>query len=165
MAKKSAIYDEYIITQEDNGSIRVCQIFDNVIGSLREAAAAVKFKFDPKWNTQTFGREMVKAFGDGTTANVDEYTIVRRDNGSIETYRVHGNTIKVLRKIGEMLGLAQQPTWFTRMYGSKIIDFINGDYKPEVEEVEVGLVATPEMSTLDLQKAFEAMFGGHLRIK
>ena len=165
MAKKSAIYDEYIITQEDNGSIRVCQIFDNVIGSLREAAAAVKFKFDPKWNTQTFGREMVKAFGDGTTANVDEYTIVRRDNGSIETYRVHGNTIKVLRKIGEMLGLAQQPTWFTRMYGSKIIDFINGDYKPEVEEVEVGLVATPEMGTLDLQKAFEAMFGGHLRIK
>jgi len=167
MAKKSAISGEYIITQEDNGTIKVCQIFDNVIGSLREAAAAVKFKYDPAWNTQRFGRELIKAYGDGTTAEVDEYTIIRRDSGAIETYRMHGNTIKSLRAIGAEIGLPQGEKWNTRQYGSKIIDFVNGDYIPGTpeEEVEEGLVVTPEMTTLELQKAFETIFGGHLRIK
>ncbi len=41
MVKKSAISGEYIITIEDSDAVRVCQIFDNVIGSLREAAKSV----------------------------------------------------------------------------------------------------------------------------
>ena len=39
MAKKSAISGEYIITVEDSGTVRVCKIYDNVIGSLPEKAA------------------------------------------------------------------------------------------------------------------------------
>lgn len=52
MAKKSAISGEYIITVEDSGTVRVCKIYDNVIGSLREIAEAQNFTIDPKWNTQ-----------------------------------------------------------------------------------------------------------------
>ncbi len=58
MAKKSAISGEYIITVEDSGSVRVCKIYDNVIGSLREIAATKNFEIDPKWNTQETGREI-----------------------------------------------------------------------------------------------------------
>ncbi len=166
MAKKSAISGEYIITQEDNGSIRVCQIFDNVIGSLRAAAAAVKFAYDKNWNTQQFGNKLVKEFGDGVTANIDEYTIVRRGNGSIESYRVHGNTIKVLREIGENAGYPYQDGWNTRQYGSRLIDHVNGDMDPADDEpVEDGLVIDPAMTVQQLSDAFKALFGGHLRIK
>lgn len=167
MALKSAISGEYIITVEDNGSVRVCQIFDNVIGSLREAAASVKFTVDPKWNTQDFGRKLVKEFGDGSTASVGEYTIVRRDSSSIESYRVHGNTIAVLRKIAAEVGLSPKANWNTRTLGSKLVDFIEGNYNPAEDDVivEDGIVVRPDMTTLELQSKFEEMFGGHLRIK
>ena len=65
MAKKSAISGEYIITVEDSGTVRVCKIYDNVIGSLREIAEAQNFTIDPKWNTQETGRRICKEFGDG----------------------------------------------------------------------------------------------------
>ena len=60
MAKKSAISGEYIITVEDSGTVRVCKIYDNVMGSLREIAATRDFTIDPKWNTQDTGRHIVK---------------------------------------------------------------------------------------------------------
>lgn len=126
MAKKSAIAGEYIITQEDSGSIRVCQIFDNVKGSLREAAAAVGFEYDKDWTTQQFGRKIINEYGDGKTADVGEYTFVRRDSGSIESYRVHGNTKDVLRTICENVNLPYDNNWTTRQMGSKLIDFIEG---------------------------------------
>lgn len=167
MAKKSAISGEYIITIEDSDAVRVCQIFDNVIGSLREAAKSVKFAYDSNWNTQQFGQKLVKEFGDGETANVGEYTIVRRSSGAIESYRVHGNTIAVLRKIAAEAGLSVKPHWNTRTLGSRLVDFIDGDYDPSQDDevVEDGIVARPDMTTLQLQKSFEDMFGGHLRIK
>ena len=59
MAKKSAISGEYIITVEDSGSIRVCRIYDNVIGSLREICQKEGMEIDPKWNTQDAGRKLV----------------------------------------------------------------------------------------------------------
>lgn len=151
MAQKSAISGEYIITIEDSGTARVCQIFDNVIGSLREAASSVKFAFDPKWNTQQFGQKLVKEFGDGTTANVGEYTIVRRSTGAIESYRVHSNTIAVLRKIASEVGLAPKPNWNTRTLGSNLIDFIEGNYNPSDEDViiEDSIVARPSMTTIE----------------
>ena len=166
MAKKSAISGEYIITQEDNGTIRVCQIFDNVKGSLREASKSVGFEYDPNWTTQQFGNKLVKEFGDGHTAEVGEYTIVKRDSGSIESYRVHGNTIAVLRKIAAEAGLKADPKWNTRTFGSVLIDFVNGDYNPDaVEEIVVGLEVRPDMTVQQLSDAFREMFGGHLRIK
>ena len=99
MAKKSAISGEYIITEEDSGAIRVCQIYDNVIASLRQCAKEVGFSFDSKWDTQHFGRKLIAEFGDGSTAEIGEYTISRDSSGHIDSYRVFGNTIAILRKI------------------------------------------------------------------
>ena len=167
MAIKSAISGEYIITQEDNGSIRVCQIFDNVKDSLREASKSVGFKFNPDWNTRQFGKNLVNEYGDGSgnTANVGEYTIVIRDSGSVETYRVHGNTIAALRKVASENDFKTDNKWNTRTLGSKLIDFVNGDYNPEEEIEEVTFRVKPEMSIKELQDNFKEMFGGHLRIK
>ena len=77
MAKKSAISGEYIITEEDSGTIRVCKIYDNVIGSLREVAEKVGFEIDPKWNTRQAGANLIKAHGESNMAEIGEYTIVK----------------------------------------------------------------------------------------
>ncbi|MDE6466254.1 MAG: hypothetical protein K2L44_06070, partial [Duncaniella sp.] len=65
MAKKSAISGEYIITVEDSGTVRVCKIYDNVIGSLREIAATKNFEVNPNWKTREFGRRNGREFGGG----------------------------------------------------------------------------------------------------
>ena len=125
MAKKSAISGEYIITIEDNGTVRVCKIFDNVRGSLRECAEAKNFEYDPEWTTRQFGNKLVKEFGDGKIAEIGEYTITKRDSGSIESYRVYDNTIGALREIAESIGFEYDPNWTTRQFGSKLVDNIN----------------------------------------
>lgn len=164
MAIKSAISGEYIITVEDSGSIRVCQIYDNVIGSLRECADAVGFKYDKGWNTQDFGKKLVNEYGDGSSAEIGEYTITRSGSGHIDSYRVFGNTIAVLRKIAVQTGLNVQADWNTRTLGSKLIDFVNGvEDAGEVEDY--GFSITPEMTTVELFNSFTKEFGGHLRIK
>lgn len=166
MEKKSAISGEYIITQEQNNSIRVCRIYDNVIASLREAAKSMNFKFDPDWNTRQFGANLIKAFGQGNVAAVGEYNIVKRDNGSIETYRVYGNTIAALREIAANAGFTYPQTFNTRTLGSKLIDFLNGNTSAAEEEVEEDVLSiTPDMKVAELQDKFMEMFGGHLRIK
>lgn len=125
MAKKSAISGEYIITVEDSGTVRVCKIFDNVKGSLRECAQTVGFEYDPKWTTQQFGSKIIKEYGDGKIAEIGEYTITKRDSGSIESYRVYDNTKGALREIAESIGFVYDPTWTTRQFGSKLVDEIN----------------------------------------
>lgn len=126
MAKKSAISGEYIITVEDSGTVRVCKIYDNVMGSLREIAATRDFTIDPKWNTQDTGRHIVKEFGDGKIAEVGEYVITRRDSGKIETYRTYANTMEALREIAQNVGFEINEKSNTRQNGSKLVDFING---------------------------------------
>ncbi|MCM1036229.1 MAG: hypothetical protein NC406_02740 [Bacteroides sp.] len=125
MAKKSAISGEYIITQEDNGTIRICKIYDNVIGSLRECADAQGFQYDPKWNTRQFGAKLIEQYGEGNIAEIGEYTIVKRDSGSIETYRTYANTIGAIREIAGAIGFEINEKSNTRQNGSKLIDFIN----------------------------------------
>lgn len=125
MAKKSAISGEYIITVEDSGTIRVCKIFDNVKGSLRECAQTVGFEYDPNWTTQQFGSKLIKEYGDGKIAEIGEYTITKRDSGSIESYRVYDNTKGALREIAESIGFEFDPNWTTRQFGSKLVDEIN----------------------------------------
>ena len=125
MAKKSAISGEYIITVEDSGTIRVCKIFDNVKGSLRECAQTVGFEYDPNWTTQQFGSKLIKEYGDGKIAEIGEYTITKRDSGSIESYRVYDNTKGALREIAETIGFEFDPNWTTRQFGSKLVDEIN----------------------------------------
>lgn len=125
MAKKSAISGEYIITVEDSGTVRVCKIFDNVMGSLREIAEMKGFSIDPKWNTQETGRRIVKEFGDGTLAEIGEYVVTRRASGKIETYRTYANTMGALREIAAATGFEINEKSNTRNNGSRLVDFIN----------------------------------------
>lgn len=125
MAKKSAISGEYIITVEDSGAIRVCKIFDNVKGSLRECAQTVGFEYNPNWTTQQFGSKLIKEYGDGKIAEIGEYTITKRESGSIESYRVYDNTKGALREIAETIGFEFDPSWTTRQFGGKLVDFLN----------------------------------------
>lgn len=127
MAKKSAIAGEYIITQEDNGSIRAHRIYDNVKGSLREIAESKGFAYDTNWTTRQFGTKLIKELGEGNMAEVGEYTIVRSDSGSIETYRHYGNTKGALREIAESINFKYEPTWNTQTFGSKLIDYVNSN--------------------------------------
>ena len=126
MAKKSAISGEYIITVEDSGSVRVCKIYDNVKGSLREIAEMNNFEVDPKWTTHELGRRIVREFGDGTMAEIGEYVVNRMSSGKIETYRTYANTKGGLREIAANVGFAFDDNWTTRQLGSKLVDFING---------------------------------------
>ncbi len=125
MAKKSAISGEYIITVEDSGTVRVCKIYDNVMGSLREVAESKGFAIDPKWNTQETGRRIVNEFGDGKMAEIGEYVVTRRDSGKIETYRTYANTLGALREIAAQIGFEINEKSNTRQNGSKLVDFIN----------------------------------------
>lgn len=126
MAKKSAISGEYIITQEDSGTIRVCRIYDNVIASLREIATAKGVPYTPDWNTRQFGTKLIDALGGTNMVEHGEYVIVRRPSGSIETYRTYDNTLGALREIAAKIGFTLDPKWNTRTAGSKLIDAVNG---------------------------------------
>ncbi len=127
MAKKSAISGEYIITVEDSGTVRVCKIYDNVLGSLREIAETKNFEIDPKWNTRETGRRIVNEFGDGTMAEIGEYVVNRLASGKIETYRTYGNTLGALREIAANVGFEINEKSNTRQNGSKLVDFINAN--------------------------------------
>ena len=127
MARKSAISGEYIITVEDSGTVRVLKIYDNVKGSLRECAEAKGFEYDPNWTTRQFGAKLIKEFGEGNQAEIGEYTIVKRDSGTIETYRTYANTLGALREIAANVGFEINEKSNTRNNGSKLVDFINGN--------------------------------------
>ena len=110
---------------EDSGTVRVCKIYDNVMGSLREIAESKGFAIDPKWNTQETGRRIVNEFGDGKMAEIGEYVVTRRDSGKIETYRTYANTLGALREIAAQIGFEINEKSNTRQNGSKLVDFIN----------------------------------------
>lgn len=57
--RKSCVAGEYIIERLESGSISIYKVYDNVLGGLREAAAAVGFEYDPGWNTRTFGSKLI----------------------------------------------------------------------------------------------------------
>lgn len=125
MAKKSAISGEYIITIEDSGTVRVLKIHDNVKGALRECAEAKGFAYDPDWTTRQFGSKLIKEFGDGNMAEIGEYTVTKRESGTIETYRTYANTLGALREIAANVGFEINEKSNTRNNGSKLVDFIN----------------------------------------
>ena len=126
MAKKSAIAGEYIVTVEDSGSIKVCKIYNNVLGSLREIAESAGMEYDSGWTTRQFGAKVIKQFGEGNQAEVGEYIVVKEASGSISTYRTYDNTIGALREISAAVGFSYNPDWNTRQFGSKLVDFLNG---------------------------------------
>lgn len=126
MAKKSAISGEYIVTVEDSGSIKVCKIYDNVRGSLREIAESSGMAYDSGWTTRQFGAKVIKEYGAGNMAEVGEYIVVKESSGSISTFRTYANTKGALREIAARVGFAYDSGWNTRQFGSKLVDFLNG---------------------------------------
>lgn len=121
---KSAISGEYVIQINEEGSVKVFRIYDNVIGSLREIAESKGFVYDSNWNTRQFGSNIIKEFGEGNQAFVGEYVVTKRDNGSIETYREYDNTKGALREVSEKTGFTYDPSWNTRQFGSKLVDYL-----------------------------------------
>lgn len=53
-----------------------------------------------------------------------EYVVSVLDNGSIEIYRIYDNVKGALREIAEKEGFEYDPTWNTRQFGSKLVDFL-----------------------------------------
>ncbi|MDE5805521.1 MAG: hypothetical protein K2H58_04555 [Paramuribaculum sp.] len=58
-------------------------------------------------------------------AEIGEFTITKRDSGSIETYQVFSNTLGALREIATNVGFEINENSNTRNNGSKLVDFIN----------------------------------------
>lgn len=125
MEKKSAISGEYVISQQEDNSIKVYRIFDNVLASLREAAEGAGFEYDPKWTTRQFGTKLCKQFGDGKNAQVGNYYVKVRNSGAIECYREYDNQTAALREVAGKIGFEIDPKWNTRQFGSKLIDALN----------------------------------------
>ena len=124
MAKKSAIYKEYIIEVKDDGGIEVYRIFDNVKASLREASEIVGFEVNPTWGTRQLGHKLIQTYGENKQANIGNYFLAERENGAIEVYRTYANTKEALREIAGQCGMEIEAAWTTRQIGSKLIDFI-----------------------------------------
>lgn len=61
------------------------------------------------------------------SAIAGEYILSVLNNGSIEVYRIYDNVKGALREIAEREGFEYDPNWNTRQFGSKLIDFLNGN--------------------------------------
>lgn len=55
-----------------------------------------------------------------------EYIVTVEDSGSISVHRIYDNTKGALREIAERIGFEYDPSWTTRQFGNKLVDFING---------------------------------------
>jgi len=56
-----------------------------------------------------------------------EYIVTVEDSGGISVHRIYDNTKGALREIAERTGFEYDPNWTTRQFGSKLVDFINGN--------------------------------------
>ena len=128
--KNSAIWGEYIIEIDKSQHVAVYRIYDNVMGSIREIYKKEGLEINPNWNQRQAGYNLIKKFcsdEDKTKAIIGEYVIMRRENGSIETYREYGkgNVKGSLKEIAQKVGLNVDPNWNTQMLGRKLVNFIN----------------------------------------
>ena len=58
--EKSGTIGEYTIEREDNNRINVIRTYSNTKAGLRECSETIGFEYDDSWNTQHFGRELIK---------------------------------------------------------------------------------------------------------
>lgn len=121
MSAKSAVYGEYLISQDKSGSISVLREYDNVKDSLRAIAQEVGFAYDDAWTTRQFGSKLVKEYGENGVAQFGEYGVRVLDSGSIESFKLYDNTKGALREIAEKIGFDYDKNWNTRQFGSKLI--------------------------------------------
>lgn len=124
MVKKSVISGEYIIQQNNNRSIEVYRIYDNVKEGLREVAMKHNIAYDKSACTRTLGKLIIKEIGDGQMADTGEYVIKVRKDGGIDIYRKFANVKDALRKISESIGYEYDTKWTTQQLGNKLIDLL-----------------------------------------
>lgn len=129
---KTAQSGEYVITRNEDGAIKVAKTYDNVKGALREISKQIGFEYDENWNTQQFGKNLIKSItgehvgtDDEASAESGEYVICKASTGSIQVYKNYDNVKGALREIAESIGFEYNPDWNTRQFGSKLIDEIN----------------------------------------
>jgi hypothetical protein len=134
MAKKSVIAGEYVIEIADNGHVDVLRIFRNAKETMRQIAQENNFEVDPKWNTQDLGRNLVKTFGDGTTATFKDIIVTRDKSGKIEIYQEVKNVKEALREISSKMDFTYNETWNTQTFGKKLVDFLE-DQKDVADKV------------------------------
>lgn len=125
MPKKSAICGEYLISQDESGSICVLRKYDNTIASLRAIADEVGFSYDSNWTTRQFGNKLIKEHGDNGVAQFGEHGVQILANGSIDSFKLYENTKGVLREVAEAIGFVYDDKWNTRQFGSKLIDHLS----------------------------------------
>lgn len=125
MPKKSATYGEYLIFQDQSGTIKVLRKFDNVIASLRAIANDVGFDYEDSWNTRSFGGKLVKEYGDNGVAQIGEYGVHILPSGSVQSFKIYSNTKGALREIAQEIGFDYDDNWNTRTFGSKLIDALS----------------------------------------
>ncbi|MBD5185377.1 MAG: hypothetical protein HDS92_02085 [Bacteroidales bacterium] len=64
-------------------------------------------------HTQQFGAKLIKEYGEGSLAEIGEYTISRDGLGHIDSYQVFGNTPHALRKIAGEVQVCTVDDWTT----------------------------------------------------
>ena len=123
----SAKAGEYLIQIEQSGHVTVHRIYDNVKGSLKEIYESKGLEYDPAWNARQMGTNLIKQLGGQTSATSGEYIILKKEDGSIETYRDFGkgNVKNALRTIATEIGMEFDPDWNTQTFGRNIINFIS----------------------------------------
>ena len=136
MARKSVIAGEYIIEIADNGHVDVLRVYSNAIEAMRDIAKEKNFPVDEKWNTQDFGRKLVKEFGDGKEAHFGDVVVKRLPTQKIEIYKEcgHGNVRKELCLISEKMGFPYEKSWNTQTLGSKLVDYLL-EHKEKADKV------------------------------
>jgi len=129
---KSARSGEYVITCNEEGSIKVYKDFDNDKGALREIAASINFTYDPEWTTRQFGKNLIEkitgehvATKDAACAESGEYAIYKEESGTIQVYKNYDNTKGALREISAKIGFKYDTEWTTRQFGNKLIAELN----------------------------------------
>ena len=123
----SAKTGEYLIQIEQSGHVTVHRIYDNVKASSKEIYESKGQEYDPAWNTRQMGTNLIKQLGGQTSATFGEYIILKKEDGSIETYRDFGkgNVKNALRTIATEIGMEFDPDWNTQTFGRNIINFIS----------------------------------------
>ena len=126
MAKKFAQHGLYVISQEEDGAIKVWKSHDNQIEALRVIAKSINFAFDPAWTTRQFGHKLIQHLNPSSkSATSGEYVILEKKDGSIVVLKCFDNVIGTLREIAGQIGFAYDKSWNTRQFGSKLINHLN----------------------------------------
>lgn len=105
MAKrKSCIAGEFVIERAESETITVYKIYDNTLGGLREAAAAIGFEINEKSNTRNNGAQLIKfvnekaGIDDKNHAVAGEFSIEKLPSGTISVYKTYANTPAVFAR-------------------------------------------------------------------